>query len=98
MQKLEKLLYTTAEARAVIACGTTRLSELLAPGKLRARQLGHRTMIEAQSLHSLVNALPRVTTPAMQRRTPGGAETGPKTQEDEPGAAEGGAPCSALSR
>ena len=67
MQKLEKLLYTTAEARAVIGCGTTRLYELLAAGKLRARRLGHRTMIEAQSLHALVNALPRVTTPTMRR-------------------------------
>jgi hypothetical protein len=44
---LKKLLYTTAEAKAVIGCGTTRLYELLANGKLRARRLGHSTMIEA---------------------------------------------------
>jgi hypothetical protein len=74
MQKLEKLLYTTAEARAVIGCGTTRLYELLAAGKLRARRLGHRTMIEAESLHLLVNSLPRVATPTMQRRASGGPE------------------------
>ena len=28
MQKLQKLLYTTAEAKAVLGCGTTRLYEL----------------------------------------------------------------------
>jgi hypothetical protein len=46
-----ELLYTTAEARTVIGCGTTRLYEFLASGKLRARRLGHRTLIEAKSLH-----------------------------------------------
>jgi hypothetical protein len=67
MQTLQKLLYTTAEAKAVIGCGTTRLYELLAKRKLRARRLGHRTMIEADSLHDLVDSLPRVTTPTMRR-------------------------------
>jgi excisionase family DNA binding protein len=77
MQKLERLLYTTAEAQAVIGCGTTRLYELLAAGKLRARRLGHRTMIEAESLRELVDCLPRVTTPTMRRRTSSGTEPKP---------------------
>jgi hypothetical protein len=77
MQMLEKLLYTTAEARAVIGCGTTRLYELLAAGKLQARRLGHRTMIEAESLHSLVSSLPLVTTPTMQCRASSSTETKP---------------------
>jgi excisionase family DNA binding protein len=77
MQKLEKLLYTTAEARAVIGCGTTRLYELLAAGKLRARRLGHRSMIEAESLRELVDSLPRVTTPTMRHRASSDAETKP---------------------
>jgi hypothetical protein len=72
---LEKLLYTTAETRTVIGCGTTRLYELLASGKLRARRFGHRTMIEAKSLHEFVNSLPRVATPKMQHRASGGTET-----------------------
>jgi hypothetical protein len=70
-----ELLYTTAEARTVIGCGTTRLYEFLASGKLRARRLGHRTMIQAKSLHEVVNSLPRVATPKMQHRASGGTET-----------------------
>ena len=77
MQKLPKLLYTTAEAKAVIGCGTTRLYELLAKGKLRARRLGHRTMIEADSLFELVDSLPRVTTPTMRRWSSGYTEPKP---------------------
>jgi hypothetical protein len=77
MQKLQKFLYTTAEAKAVIGCGTTRLYQRLANGKLRARRLGHSTMIEANSLHELVNSLPRVTTPTMRRRASSDAETNP---------------------
>jgi hypothetical protein len=64
MQKLEKR-------------GRSSDAGLLAAGKLQARRLGHRTMIEAQSLHSLVNSLPRVTTPTMQRRAPSGTERKP---------------------
>jgi excisionase family DNA binding protein len=64
---MQKLLYTTTEAKAVIGCGTTRLYELLANGRLRARRLGHRTMIEAESLRELVDSLPRVITPTMRR-------------------------------
>jgi excisionase family DNA binding protein len=64
---MQKLLYTIAEAKEVIGCGTTRLYELLATGRLRARRLGHRTMIEAESLRELVDSLPRVTTPTMRR-------------------------------
>ena len=70
-----ELLYTTAEARTVIGCGTTRLYEFLASGKLRARRLGHRTLIEAKSLHEFVNSLPLVATPEMQHRASGGAQT-----------------------
>jgi hypothetical protein len=69
VQKLEPLLYTTADAQLLLGCGVTRLYELLASGKLRARRLGPRTMIEAQSLHDLVASLPLVVTPTRQRRT-----------------------------
>ena len=77
MQKLQKLLYTTAEAKAVIGCGTTRLYELLANGKLRERRLGHSTMIEADSLQELVDSLPRVTPPTMRRRASSDTERKP---------------------
>jgi hypothetical protein len=66
VKKLERLLYTTAEA--LLGCGPTRLYELLADNKLRARRLGPRTMIEAASLHELVDSLPLVVTPTRQRR------------------------------
>ena len=72
-----KLLYTTTEAKEVIGCGTTRLYELLATGRLRARRLGHRTMIEAESLRELVDSLPRITTPTMRRRAPSDTEPTP---------------------
>jgi hypothetical protein len=65
---MQKLLYTTTEAKAVIGCGTTRLYELINSGELEARRLGHPTMIEAESLRELVDSLPRVTTPTMRRR------------------------------
>jgi excisionase family DNA binding protein len=74
---VQKLLYTTAEAKAVIGCGTTRLYQLLANGKLRARRLGHSTMIEADSLLELVESLPRVTTPTMRCQTSGDTEPKP---------------------
>ena len=73
---MQKLLYTTAEAKAVIGCGTTRLYELINSGELEARRLGHRTMIEAESLRELVDSLPRVTTPTMRRRA--SSDTEPK--------------------
>ena len=71
---MQKLLYTTTEAKAVIGCGTTRLYELINSGELEARRLGHRTMIEAESLRELVDSLPRVTTPTMRRRASGDTE------------------------
>lgn len=74
---LQKLLYTTAEARSLISCGTTQLYALLGSGRIRARRLGSRTMIEAASLHEFINDLPRVVTPTMQRRASSDTETMP---------------------
>ena len=84
-----KLLYTTAEARVALGCGTTKFYQLLNEGFLEARRLGRRTYVTAKSLEALVASLPPAVTPTMaktqhekwaaHRRPP------PKQQEDEPG-------------
>jgi excisionase family DNA binding protein len=53
-----KIFYTVAEAKNALGIGTTRLYELLAAGRLRARKLGNTTLIEAESMQELVKSLP----------------------------------------
>jgi excisionase family DNA binding protein len=53
-----KLFYTTAEAKAALGIGLTRLYELIGSGRLRARKLGKTTLIEADSMRALAAALP----------------------------------------
>jgi excisionase family DNA binding protein len=63
-----KIFYTVAEAKNALGIGTTRLYELLAAGRLRARKLGNTTLIEAESMQELVKSLPlgKFTTHAKQ--------------------------------
>jgi excisionase family DNA binding protein len=75
-----KLFYTTAEARAALGIGTTRLYELIGRGRLRARKLGRTTLIEAESMRALAAALPFAKVAAGTRST--------HPEEGEPGTAE----------
>jgi hypothetical protein len=65
---MEKLLYTRPEAEAAIGCKTTRLYELIGTGKLRARKLGKRLMIEGDSLREFVASLPIAEITTVPRR------------------------------
>jgi hypothetical protein len=58
------LLTPLRRAFAVIGVGNTKGYELIAEGKLVARKLGSRTMIETESLRAYVASLPRVPTKA----------------------------------
>ncbi len=60
----DTLLTPAQRAFAVIGVGNTKGHELIAEGKLAARKLGSRTMIETQSLRAYVAGLPRVPTKA----------------------------------
>jgi excisionase family DNA binding protein len=65
-----KLFYTTAEAKAALGIGLTRLYELIGSGRLRARKLGKTTLIEADSMRALAAALPFAKITAGTRSTP----------------------------
>ncbi len=58
------LLIPAQQAFAAIGCGNTKGYELIAAGKLVARKLGSRTMIEAESVRGYVSSLPLVPTKA----------------------------------
>ena len=60
----DTLLTPMRRAFAVIGVGNTKGYELIAEGKLVARKLGCRTMIETESLRAYVAGLPRVPTKA----------------------------------
>ena len=60
----DTLLVPKQRAFAVIGVGNTKGYELIAQGKLVARKLGSRTMIETESLRAYVASLPRVPTRA----------------------------------
>ncbi len=60
----DTLLTPKKRAFDVIGVGNTKGHELIAEGKLVARKLGSRTMIETQSLRAYVAGLPRVPTKA----------------------------------
>ena len=76
-----KLFYTTAEARAALGIGLTRLYELIGSGRLRARKLGRTTLIEADSIRALAAALP------FAKITAGTRSTIQRHEEDGPSAA-----------
>ncbi len=65
---MEKRLYTTAQTKAIGGFGTTTMYKFINDGVLEAVRMGDRTMITAKSLHALIDGLPRVVTPTMQRR------------------------------
>jgi Helix-turn-helix domain len=87
-----KFLYRTSEAKAALGCGTTKLYDLINSGVLETRRFGKRTYITAASLEAFVASLPPVVTPTMAKaehdRWSRHRRPRPKTQEDEPGAAE----------
>ena len=56
----DTLLTPKKRAFDIIGVGNTKGHELIAEGKLVARKLGSRTMIETQSLRAYVAGLPRV--------------------------------------
>ena len=56
------LLVPAQRAFAAIGCGNTKGYELIAEGKLVARKLGARTMVEAESWRAYVASLPLVPT------------------------------------
>ena len=89
---MQKLLYTTREARDAISCGVTRLYEHINSGRLEARRFGRRTYITGESLHALVASMARVTTPTMLKvqheKWSGRRRSRPKLQEVEPGTAK----------
>ena len=58
------LLTPAQRAFATIGVGNTKGYELIAEGKLVARKLGSRTMIETESLKAYVASLPLVPTKA----------------------------------
>lgn len=51
----EPLAYSVNEACRVSSLGRTRLYELIAEGRLRARKIGNRTLIPASSLRALID-------------------------------------------
>jgi len=65
---MTKLLYRMDEGKAALGCGTTKIYELIAAGRLEVRKLGRRTYITADSLERFVESLPRHVTPAMKAR------------------------------
>ena len=56
----DTLLVPAQRGFAAIGCGNTKGYELIAEGRLIARKLGSRTMIETRSLRAYVAGLPRV--------------------------------------
>lgn len=86
------MLYSTAEAKAAIGCGTTKLYELVNAGTLDARRLGRMTFITADSLEQFIASLAPVETPTMARakhaRWSGQRKPRARTQEDNPGTVE----------
>ena len=59
-EPLDALLIPAQRAFALIGCRNTKGYELIAAGKLVARKLGTRTVIEAESLREYVASLPVV--------------------------------------
>lgn len=55
-----KLAYTVKEALEAIGIGQTKLYKEIAAGRLKARKLGHRTLILKADLEAFLNALPAI--------------------------------------
>jgi len=64
------LAYTVADACDLIACGRTKLYELIATGRLDARKEGRSTVITAESLQAYCMARPKaeICVPVMAAR------------------------------
>jgi hypothetical protein len=63
-EPFDALLTPAQRAFASIGVGNTKGYEPIAEGKLAARKLGSRTMIEAESVRGYVSSLPLVPTKA----------------------------------
>jgi excisionase family DNA binding protein len=57
-----RLAYSVNEACEAIACGRTKLYELIAGRQIKAKKLGTRTIVLADSLHDYVEGLPDLAT------------------------------------
>ena len=67
--KIAPAFYSTADAKARIACGHTHLYSLIATGKLEAVKMGTKTLITAESVEAFIAGLPRATIGSAARRT-----------------------------
>lgn len=54
-QSLPKIAYSVREACEVSSLGRTSIYSHIASGRLKAKRIGGRTVIPAQSLHSLID-------------------------------------------
>lgn len=54
----DPLFVTIDGATKIAAIGRTRLYELINSGHIRAKKLGARTLVEADSLRTFMNSLP----------------------------------------
>ncbi len=52
--ELQPLAYSIADAARVSSIGRTRLYALISEGRLKARKIGKRTLIPAESLRALI--------------------------------------------
>lgn len=55
---LPRLAYSVSDACRVLGIGRTRFYQLIAEGKIEARQCGGRTLIPADSLRNFIAYLP----------------------------------------
>jgi excisionase family DNA binding protein len=82
----DKLLYRRDEAIETLGIGATRLQELLAAGRLKARRYGKTVLIEGDSLRAFITSLPAAkvgNNPPVRRPKEGTRNT----SEDTPSAA-----------
>lgn len=51
---LRPIAYSVRDAARVMSLGTTRLRQLIAAGEIKASKIGKRTLVDADSLHALL--------------------------------------------
>lgn len=60
MEQRQVLLLPTKDAFAALGVGRTTGFRLIAEGKLTARKLGGKTLVEADAMRRFVDSLPKV--------------------------------------
>jgi hypothetical protein len=76
-----KRLYTTREAKAELACGTTKLYDEINAGKIDALKHGRRTYITGESIERRIAEMKRLETPTMAKAARGN-QNPPAEQSD----------------